>query len=117
MAQRVHPQLAAFHHLGLFRVAHDLAGDRILPAQKRADALDQQPLAEGFLDVVVRPHAQTQNLVDLVILGGQEDDRHRGLLTEPLQQVHPVHSWHLYVKDGHVGQLLVEGVQCACPSL
>jgi hypothetical protein len=51
--------------------ARDLAA-----AQQGADALDQQALRERLLDVVVGAHAQAQHLVDLVVLRGEEDDRH-----------------------------------------
>jgi hypothetical protein len=94
------------------------AGDRLLPAQQRADALDQQTLRERLLDVVVGAHAQAQHLVDLVVLGGQEDHRHRGFLAQPLQQVHAVHARHLDVEDGHVRQaFLLKASSAAWPSL
>jgi len=78
---------------------------------KGADAFHQKTLRERLLDVVVGAHAQAEHLVDLVVLGGQEDHRHLGLLAHALQQVHSVHAGHLDVKDRHVGHLLVEGVQ------
>jgi hypothetical protein len=53
----------------------------------RADAFDQQALRERLLDVIVGAHAQAHQLVDLVVLGGQEDHRHLGLLAQALQQL------------------------------
>ena len=67
MAQRVHTQIAALHHLGVFRVAHFIRGNRILATQQGTNAFDQQTLAEGFLDVVIGAHAQAQHFVSLVV--------------------------------------------------
>ncbi len=44
-----------------------LAGE-LAAADQRPDALDQQPLREGLLDVIVGTHAQTEKLVDFIIL-------------------------------------------------
>mmetsp|Transcript_15415 Transcript_15415/g.24215 ORF Transcript_15415/g.24215 Transcript_15415/m.24215 type:complete len:201 (+) Transcript_15415:244-846(+) len=111
VAQRVHLQMAAFDHLGFLGIADDLSVHRVLAAQQRADPLDQKALAERLLDIVIRPHAQAQHLVDLIVLGGQEDHRHRRLLPQPLQQIHPVHAGHLDIQNGHVRQLLAEGIE------
>jgi hypothetical protein len=64
------------HDLGFLGVADRRRWHRLLPAQERADAFHQQALRERLLHVVVRAHAQAQHLVDLVVLGGQEDHRH-----------------------------------------
>ncbi len=108
MAQRVHPQRPAFHHPGFFGGRRLTAVDRLLPPQKGADAFDEKALAEGLLDIVVSPHPQAQNLIDLIVLGGEENHRNRRLLPHPLQQVHPVHPRHLDVKDRHVGHPAIE---------
>mmetsp|Transcript_19885 Transcript_19885/g.32445 ORF Transcript_19885/g.32445 Transcript_19885/m.32445 type:complete len:227 (-) Transcript_19885:92-772(-) len=115
MAQRIHTQFAALHHFGLFGVAHFVGGDGILPTQQRADAFHQQTLTERFLNIIVSAHAQAQDFVDLVVLGGQEDHRHRGFLTQPLQQVHTVHARHLDVQNRHIRQPLVKGIQSRLP--
>src|SRR6056297_2020883 len=116
VAQRVHPQFAAQQDLaGFARLALHIAGDHFLAAQERADAFDQQALGERFLDVIVRPHAQAEDLVDLVVLRGEEDDRHRGFLPDALEQIHPVHPGHLDVEHGHVRELLGESVQRGLP--
>src|SRR4029077_17591392 len=39
---------------------------------QRPDALDQQPLRKRLADVIIGTHAQTEQLVDLVVLRGQE---------------------------------------------
>ena len=88
-----------------------VARDRILPAQERADAFDQKALRERLFHVVIRAHAQAEDLVDLVILGREEDDGHRRFLAEPLKQVHAVHARHLDIENGHVGQFLVERIK------
>ena len=47
-------------------------------------------------------HAQAEHLVDLVVLGGQEDHRHVGFLAQAVQQLHAVHAWHFDVQDGEI---------------
>ena len=111
MAQRIHAQRATVHDLGFFGNSHFTGRDRFLPAQQRADTLDQKPLGERLFHVIVCTHAQPQDLVDLVVLRGQEDDRHRGLLPQALQQIHAIHPRHLDVEHGHVGHAAVECVQ------
>ena len=46
---------------------------------QRANALDQEALRKRLLDVVVGTHAQTEQLVDLIILRCQENHRDRAL--------------------------------------
>ena len=60
-------------------------------AQHGADALQQQPLGEGLADEIVSAHAQTQHLVDLFVLRGEEDDRELLCLADAVQELHPVH--------------------------
>src|SRR5215469_5284842 len=55
-----------------------LAGELAAPDQ-RPDALDQEPLRKWLPDVVVGPHSETEQLVDLVILRRQKDDRYVAL--------------------------------------
>jgi hypothetical protein len=50
-----------------------------------------EALRERLLDEVVGAHFQAEQLVDLVILGGQEDHRQIGLLAQPAQQLHAIH--------------------------
>mmetsp|Transcript_20415 Transcript_20415/g.37924 ORF Transcript_20415/g.37924 Transcript_20415/m.37924 type:complete len:208 (+) Transcript_20415:200-823(+) len=110
MAQRIHPQLPALHHLGFWRSADLIRGDRLLPTQERADAFHQKTLGKRFLDVVVRPHTQAQNLVDLIIFRGEEDHRHLGFLAQALQQIHAIHTRHLNIQHRHIRQSFIKGV-------
>ncbi len=107
MARGIEQQLAALDH----RLALAAAARQLAAAQQRADALDQQALRERLLDVVVGAHAQAQHLVDLVVLGGEEDHRHGALLPELAEQLHAVHARHLDVEDGEVGGMLGEPAQ------
>src|SRR5881227_2915345 len=66
MARRVERHLTAYDdRLSLTILA--LARQFAAPDQ-RADALDQQPLRKRLADVIIGAHAQTEQLVDLVIL-------------------------------------------------
>ncbi len=87
---------------------------RLRPAQHRLDPLDQQPLREGFADEVVGAHLEAEQLVDLLVLGGQEDHRQLAPLAQPPQQLHAVHARHLDIEDGEVGRALGEAVERAC---
>jgi len=59
-------------------------------------------LREGLPDVVVGPHAQPEQLVDLVVLGCQEYHRQVALLAQALQQFQPIHARHLDIEDGKI---------------
>src|SRR5260221_8822958 len=89
--RRVEHELAALHH----RLALAAAARQLAAAQQGADALDQEALREWLLDVVGGAHAQAEHLVHLVVLRGQEDDRHRPLLAQMAEELHPVHARHL----------------------
>jgi hypothetical protein len=62
-------------------------------------------------DEVVGTHLQAEQLVDLLVLGGEENDRHVGLLPQPPQQFHAVHARHLDVEDGEVRRAGLEALQ------
>ena len=111
MAQRIHQQIAAFDHLGFFGLDHDMPVGGILTPQKGADTFHQQALRERLFHIVIGAHAQTQHLVDLIILGGEEDHGHLRFLAQALQEIHSIHARHLDVEHGHVGQFLAEGVK------
>src|SRR4029077_3042367 len=68
MARRVKQQIAALDDLARRTGRSRLALAQALAAQQGPDALDEQALREGLLDVVVGPHAQAHELIDLVIL-------------------------------------------------
>jgi hypothetical protein len=82
-------------------------------AQDRADAGDQQPLAEGLGDIIVGAHRQAQRLVELVVLAGQEDHRDRALLAQPPEQLEPVHLGHLDVEHRQIGRILDQRLERA----
>ena len=111
MAQRVHAQLATIHDLGFFGHRHFARRNRLLAAQQRADAFDQQALRERLFHIVVGAHAQTQNFVDLIIFRGQKDHRHLGFLAQALQQIHAIHARHLDIQHSHVRKAAVKGVE------
>ena len=52
------------------------------PAQNRLDPLDQLAGAEGFDHVVVGAQGESEDTVDLLLAGGQKQDRHRGDLAQ-----------------------------------
>jgi hypothetical protein len=58
--------------------------------------------------VVVGPEVEAQDLVDLLVLGGEDDHRQVGALAQPPQHLHAVHSRHLHVEDGEVGRRLLQ---------
>src|SRR5215472_2315955 len=111
VALRVHAQQAALEHLGgvgLLRLQLIL---RHAPAQHRLDALDQQALRERFADEVVGTHLEAEQLVDLLVLGGEENHWHVRLLAQTTERLHPVHARHLDVEDGEIGRRRLEPVE------
>ena len=110
MALGVHAQLAA-----LERSRIDLLGRgpvlRGGPPQHRFYALDQQALRERLSDEIVGAHLEPEQLVDLLILGGEENHRHIGLLPQAAQRFHAVHAGHLDVQDGEVRRRRLEAVE------
>src|SRR5690348_1442718 len=111
VALRIHAQQPALEDLGGVRFLRHRRVLRRAATQDRLDALDQQSLRERFADEVVRAHLQAEQLVDLLILGGEEDHGHVGLLAQPSKHLHPVHAGHLDVQDGEIGRRGLEAVQ------
>ena len=87
---------------------------RLRPAQHCLHPLDQKPLRERFADEIVGAHLEPEQLVDLLVLGGEEDDGKLGALAEPAQKLHAVHARHLDVEDGEIGGALGKAVERAC---
>jgi hypothetical protein len=104
-------RLPAHHHLRFPRRARGVRGDGVLPAQERADAFHQKTLRKRLAHVIVGAHAQAHHLVDLIILGGEEDHRHLGFLAQALQQIHAVHARHLDVEHAQIRKAAVERVK------
>ena len=63
------------------------------------------------------PILRPNNLVDLLVLGGEEDHRHVGLLAQPAQQLHAVHARHLDVEDGEIGRRGLKPSSAEAPSV
>src|SRR3546814_3482185 len=76
------------------------------PTQHRADAGYQEALGEGLGDIVVGAHGEAEGFVQLIVLGGEEDDGDGALLAETPEQLHPVHPGHLDVRsEEHTSEL------------
>src|SRR6185437_16146267 len=71
----------------------------------------QQPGRDRLGDVIIRTHAHAQQLVELVVLRGKEDDRQIAVLAQPGEQLEPVDARHLDVEDGYVGGNILEGFE------
>ena len=110
---RVHLELAALEHLGLVLDRRGAVA-RLGPAQHGLDPLDQKALRKGFADEVVGAHLEAEQLVDLLVLRGEENDGKLGALAEPPQQLHAVHARHLDVEDGKVRRIFRKAVKGAC---
>ena len=111
MARGVKQQIAALDDLARRTGRSRLALAQALAPQQGPDALDEQALGEGLLDVIVGAHAQAHELVDLVILGGQEDHGQIALLAQPVEQLEAVHARHLDVEDRQIDRLGGQALQ------
>src|SRR5579875_559502 len=109
MPGRVEDQLTAHDDRLAVRI---IAFARQLAAPDQGpDALDQQPLRKWLLDIVVGAHAQAQQLVDLVVLRGQENDGNRALPPQLAQQLHAVEARHLDVEHREIDRLGADPLQ------
>src|SRR5580658_2649001 len=109
MARTVEHQVAALHHR--IAVGRALLLGQLDSPQQRPDPLDQEPLGKGLGDVVVGPHPQAQRLVDLVILGCEENDRQIALAAQMAEQFPAVHPWHLDIENGDIDRLGLDAAQ------
>jgi len=66
---------------------------------------------KGFAIYIVGAHGEAERLVELVVLGGQEDHRHRAMLADPAQQLHSVHLRHLDVEHREIRRILADRLQ------
>ncbi len=105
VAQGVEGQLPAQHHLVGFGLR---LGVLLASAQNGPDALEKEALAERLLDEVIGAEGEAEDLVDLLILGGEEDDRKTVLFAQGPQQLKAVHSRHFDVENGELRHLGVE---------
>ena len=75
-------------------------------AQERLDPAHQLAQAERLGQVVVRPELQPDDLVDLVVAGGQDEDGHLGAgRPEAPEDLEAVHPGQADVEDDEVGRL------------
>src|SRR4029079_14747899 len=110
---RVHYETAALQprRLGLAAVRRSLAALEVLAPKDRTHAGNQQPLREGLGDIIVGTHREPQRLVELVVLGGEEDHRHRAEFTQAAKQLHAVHAGHLDVEHAEIRRVVGEGLE------
>ena len=71
----------------------------LAPALDSPDPGNQFARVKGFGQIIVGPHFQTDDPVDLVTAGGQHQDRHRRRLADLPQQVNPVVTGEHDVED------------------
>lgn len=73
--------------------------------QDGLDPRDQFARAEGFCDVIIRTQFQPQNAVDLIVAGGQEQDRHIGTGADATAGFEPVHMRQAHIQNDQIGCL------------
>src|SRR5690606_205091 len=109
MTSAVEQQLSANDRL-VARLVAAGAFAELDPTEQGADPLDQKALGERLRDVIVRSHSQPENLVHLVVLGGQEDDGQSAFRPDLLQKLHAVEAGHFDVQYGQIGGRLPQSV-------
>ena len=106
------PRMDGMETLRRLRQKSDIPVIFLTSKDEEIDELfDQQALRERFADEIVRAHFEAEQFVDLLILGGEEDHRHVGLLAHAAQKLHAVHARHLDVEDGEIGRLRLETIE------
>ena len=113
--------LAPRRHRAALEVDLDLPGDDRLAAgpaaqhlgaaQGRLDPAAELAHRERLGDVVVGPHLEAEDLVDLVVLGGEHDDRHLAAAAQPPADLDPVELRQHDVEHDQVEALLGEAVE------
>ena len=81
------------------------------PAQRRLHPAAELADAERLGDVVVGADLEAEDLVDLVVAGGQHDDRNLAPGAEPAADLDPVEARHHHVEDDEVEALRGEQVE------
>src|SRR6185436_5256671 len=80
-------------------------------AEEHAHARHQLAHREGLAEVVVGTELEAEHAVELLVLGGEEDDRQRLRdAADAATELEAVHARHEDVEDDEVGELLAEGV-------
>ena len=84
----------------------------IRPAEQRLDPAHQLAQAERLRQVVVGAELEADDLVDLVVAGGQDEDRHLGAGgAEAAQDLEAVDPGQADVEDDEVGRLVRRDVE------
>src|SRR4029450_8811784 len=105
---QVDHQPAAHHPL--------LDGDRrSLAAQHRLHPRHQLARAEGLYDIVVGAELEAQDAIHLLVLGGEEDDRHIAAQAQPLAHLGAIELGHEDVQDHQRGRLARRDLQRSKP--
>src|SRR6185503_11157028 len=88
------------------------------PPQERPDPAHQLAQRVGLRQVVVGAELQPDHLVDLVIAGGQDEDRRLGAgRAEPAEDLEAVHARQPHVEDDQVGRLIRREVEAFLATL
>jgi hypothetical protein len=97
--------------------AADRLGDRLpgprhpRASQRRLHAAAELAHRKGLGDVVVRAHLEPDDLVDLIALRGQHDDRHLAARAHPPADLDPVQLGEHQVEHDEVEALFAESAQ------
>ena len=105
VGSEIQVELAIIIRRALF-LARGLAG----PAQDRPQTGDELPGTEGLGDVVVRPHLEPDQLVDLLLLGREDQDRDsRGPVLAPQDaaKLDALHAGKHQIQDDRIGEPLL----------
>src|SRR4029079_13150678 len=78
------------------------------PAQKRSDTAAEFADGKRLRDVVVRAELEAEHLVELVVAGGEHDDRHGAARTQALADLEPVELRQHQVEDDEIDVLALE---------
>ena len=75
--------------------------------EQHADARHELAHRERLAEIVVRSELEAEDAVELVVLGGDEDDRERlGHRAQAAAELEAVHAGHEDVEDDEIGQAL-----------
>ena len=81
------------------------------PSEKHLDARHELTHREGLAEIVVCSELETEDAIQLFVLGGQENDRKRlGLGAQLPAELPPVHARYEDVQDRKIGKLLAKRV-------
>src|SRR5579862_1001904 len=85
-------------------------GARARAAQQRFDAREQHSRLHGLHDIVVGAHLESQHLVDVLALGGEDEDRHRAAPAKLAADREPILAGQHEVEDDELGLQAVEAL-------